>query len=101
MQCAGPDAAVLAQARALTDWHDRHGYCANCGSPTEPREAGYVRACVECSAQHFPRTAPVTLMLVLRGDRVPPGRQPRFAPMPFPAPAGFVATGRASCREIG
>ena len=93
MQCAGPDAAVLAQARALTDWHDRHGYCANCGSPTEPREAGYVRACVECGAQHFPRTDPVTIMLVLRGDKVLLGRQPRFAPMTFSALAGFVEQG--------
>jgi NAD+ diphosphatase len=87
------DAAVLAQARSLIDWHDRHGYCANCGSPTEPREAGYMRACTECRAQHFPRTDPVTIMLVLRGDKLLLGRQPRFAPMTFSALAGFVEQG--------
>ena len=37
------EAAILAQSRALVDWHDRHGFCAVCGSPTRLGEAGYVR----------------------------------------------------------
>lgn len=93
MQADGRDAAVLSQARSLIDWHARHRFCANCGQPTEAREAGYMRACPACKAQHFPRTDPVTIMLVLRGDRMLLGRQPRFAPNTYSALAGFVEPG--------
>lgn len=93
MQCAGADAAVLSQARSLVDWHARHRFCASCGGPTEAKEAGYMRACGQCGAQHFPRTDPVTIMLVLRQGRVLLGRQPRFAPMTYSALAGFVEPG--------
>jgi len=93
MQADGRDAAVLSQARSLIDWHARHRFCANCGGPTEAKEAGYMRACAACKAQHFPRTDPVTIMLVLRGDRMLLGRQPRFAPNTYSALAGFVEPG--------
>src|SRR5438093_10440457 len=29
-----PEAAILAEARSLIDWHARHRFCAQCGSPT-------------------------------------------------------------------
>lgn len=95
MQCPAADAAVLSQARSLIDWHARHRFCANCGAPTEPKEAGYMRLCGACGAQHFPRTDPVTIMLVLRGDKVLLGRQPRFAPLTYSALAGFVEPGES------
>ena len=28
------DLAILAQAKSLIDWHQRHGFCPRCGSPT-------------------------------------------------------------------
>jgi NAD+ diphosphatase len=47
-----------------------------------------------CGAQHFPRTDPVTIMLVLDGaDNVLLGRQPRFPPGVYSALAGFVEPG--------
>ncbi len=108
MQAAGDQAAVLSQARSLLDWHARHGFCAVCGRPTEPREAGYMRGCVaeDCRAQHFPRTDPVTIMLVIdQAGNVMLGRQPRFDPGVFSALAGFVEPGEnieeAVRREVG
>jgi NAD+ diphosphatase len=81
------DAALLAQARSLVDWHQRHGFCAVCGSATQMRDAGYVRRCsnTACGAQHFPRTDPVVIMLIQRGDCCLVGRQKWF-------PAGFYST---------
>ena len=29
------DAAILAQARSMIDWHARHSFCAQCGQPTK------------------------------------------------------------------
>src|SRR5438309_5611991 len=37
----GKDVAILGQAKAMIDWHQRHGFCARCGSPTSFADAGY------------------------------------------------------------
>lgn len=87
------DAAVLAQARSLIDWHARHRFCAQCGSPTRPASAGWVRRCPECRASHFPRTDPVVIMLAVSGDRALLGRNRRRAGARFSCLAGFVEPG--------
>lgn len=89
------DAAIIARARSIIDWHHRHGYCAQCGHPTVLREAGYTRRCgnPECGVQHFPRTDPVVIMVVIRGDQCLLGRSHRFPPGRFSALAGFLEPG--------
>lgn len=91
----GADAGILAQARSMLNWHDRHGFCAVCGSPSSVSEAGYSRRCnnESCKAMHFPRTDPVAIMLVLDGDRALLGRQKIFAPLSYSALAGFMEPG--------
>jgi NAD+ diphosphatase len=96
MQGQARDAAVLSQARSLIDWHARHRFCAACGRPTEPRDAGYMRQCGNdgCKAQHFPRTDPVTIMLVFdAAGNVLLGRSHRFVANTYSALAGFVEPG--------
>jgi NAD+ diphosphatase len=67
-------------------------------------EAGFVRACPNCGAQHHPRTDPVVIMLVLDGDRVLLGRQPSWPAGRYSALAGFVEPGEsleeAVAREV-
>jgi len=87
------DAAILAEARALIDWHARHRFCAQCGSPTRVAAAGWVRRCPDCRASHFPRTDPVVIMLAVRGDRALLGRNRRRAGARFSCLAGFVEPG--------
>jgi NAD+ diphosphatase len=89
------EAAVAAQARHLVDWHARHRFCSVCGRESEPQDGGYVRRCPapECKAEHFPRTDPVAIMLVIRGDRCLLGRQPKWPAPFFSALAGFVEPG--------
>jgi NAD+ diphosphatase len=84
------DTGLAAYAVALLSWHRRHRFCANCGNPTEVREAGHVRRCPRCQALHHPRTDPVVIMLVTRGDEVLLGRQPSWPPGRYSALAGFV-----------
>lgn len=84
---------IMAQARALLDWHARHRFCARCGGPTEPAKAGYERICGRCGDHHFPRTDPVVIMLALHGDACLLGRQPRFPAGFMSALAGFVEPG--------
>ncbi|WP_341913382.1 NAD(+) diphosphatase [Ferrovibrio terrae] len=102
-QLTPEEAAILAQARSLVDWHQRHGFCAQCGSATEMGEAGYVRRCtsLSCNASHFPRTDPVVIMLAVRRDEktgedmVLLGRQGRMAPGMYSALAGFMEPGES------
>jgi NAD+ diphosphatase len=98
--------AILAYARGLTFWHERHKFCGVCGSPTQATEAGHVRRCTNeaCKAQHFPRTDPAVIMLVTDGDRVLLGRQKIWPPGQHSILAGFVEPGEsledAVAREV-
>lgn len=93
--CGGDDAAILAQSRSMLDWHARHRFCAVCGQPSRMGEGGYSRKCSgeDCGAMHFPRTDPVTIMLVLDGDNCLLGRQKIFAANSYSALAGFMEPG--------
>ena len=72
-------AAIMGQAKALIDWHKRHGFCSQCGSATSISDGGYRRVCASCRAEHFPRTDPAVIMLVTAGDHCLLGRNKRFA----------------------
>jgi NAD+ diphosphatase len=84
---------MLAMAKSLLDWHRRHRFCANCGAPTQAAQAGFRRDCASCGTQHFPRTDPVVIMLIVRGDKCLMGRQPRFAERMYSCLAGFLEPG--------
>lgn len=103
-QLAPPDLAIYGGARSLVDWHARHRFCARCGSATSLVKGGWQRHCDNCGADHFPRTDPVTIMLVEHEDNLLLGRQPRFPPKMYSALAGFVEPGEtieeAVAREI-
>jgi NAD+ diphosphatase len=87
------EAAILAQARSLLDWHARHRFCAQCGSPTTMASAGWKRQCPQCRASHFPRTDPVVIMLAIRGEQALLGRNRRRPGGRFSCLAGFVEPG--------
>jgi NAD+ diphosphatase len=87
------DAELAATARALLNWHRSHGFCARCGAATEMAEAGWQRRCPACGAHHFPRTDPVVIMLITRGERVLLGRSPGWPEGMFSLLAGFVEPG--------
>ena len=89
----GGEAAILAEARSLIDWHARHRFCAQCGSPTRVESAGWVRRCPECKASHYPRSDPVTIMLTVRGDYGLLGRNRRRPGARFSCLAGFMEPG--------
>ncbi|HEY1430657.1 MAG TPA: NAD(+) diphosphatase [Stellaceae bacterium] len=87
------EAAILAQARSLIDWHDRHRFCARCGTPSTVASGGWVRRCPNCKAHHFPRVDPVVIMLAVRGERCLLGRGHRRPGARFSCLAGFMEPG--------
>ena len=89
------EAAIAAQARSLLGWHERHPFCAACGAATRTRNGGGSRACATCGAEHFPRTDPVVIVVVARGERALLGRSGRFPGNLFSALAGFMEPGES------
>ena len=87
------DAEAAATARGLFEWHRTHGFCARCGQRSDMAAAGWQRICPACRAPHFPRTDPVVIMLVLRGNRVLMGRSPGWPDGMYSLLAGFVEPG--------
>lgn len=82
--------STIAMAKSLVSWHQRHGFCANCGARTSMADGGWKRVCPSCKTEHFPRTDPVVIMLVTDGDRCLMGRQSQFPPTMWSCLAGFV-----------
>lgn len=98
------EAGILAQGRALFEWHARHRFCGSCGAPTAVGGGGTVRRCTSCGTEHFPNPHPVVIMVVWRGDKCLLGRGRGWAAARFSALAGFVDLGEsleeAVAREV-
>ena len=97
MQMAIPETGIIAQARAQIDWHVRHRFCSVCGTASVPKKGGHVRVCPNCGAEHFPRTDPVAIMLVVDGDRCLLGQPkgPLVRTGIYSALAGFIDQGES------
>jgi NAD+ diphosphatase len=89
------EAGLVAYAASLLSWHRRHRFCANCGHPTEPRDAGHERECPACGAHHFPRTDPVVIVRVTDGTRLLLGRKAEWPERRYSILAGYVEPGEA------
>jgi NAD+ diphosphatase len=93
---APAEAGLAAYVMALFNWHRRHRFCANCGNPTDVAEAGYLRHCPRCGADHFPRTDPVVIMTVEHDDRLLLGRRAGWPAGRLSVLAGFVSPGESA-----
>lgn len=87
------DAELAATAKAIFGWHDTHGFCARCGAPSDVTQAGWQRVCQACGGSHFPRTDPVVIILITRGNKVLLGRSPGWPEGMYSCLAGFVEPG--------
>ena len=101
---SGPEAAMAGGAKSLFDWRRKHGFCANCGHETKTAAGGWRRVCPSCTAEHFPRVDPVTIMLPVFEGRCLLGRQAAWPAGRMSALAGFLEPGEtieeACAREI-
>ncbi|MCV6597366.1 MAG: NAD(+) diphosphatase [Mangrovicoccus sp.] len=98
------EAELAATGRALSAWHQSHGFCANCGAQSHQAAMGWQRDCPSCGANHYPRTDPVVIVLALSGNRVLVGRSPGWPEGMYSLLAGFVEPGEpleaAAKREV-
>lgn len=87
------DAELAATAKAILGWHRSHRFCAVCGQESQMAMSGWQRDCPACSSSHFPRTDPVVIMLITRGNKVLMGRSPGWPEGMYSLLAGFVEPG--------
>lgn len=87
------DAELCAMTRSLLSWHKSHRFCSQCGAESQLDDAGWRRRCDSCSGLHFPRTDPVVIMLVTRGNSVLVGRSPGWPEGMYSLLAGFLEPG--------
>lgn len=105
-ELAREEAGLLAYARAMILWRERHRYCGRCGSRTVAIQGGHVLQCSDasCGNQQFPRIDPAVIVLVTDGDRALLGRQASWPPGRYSTIAGFVEPGEsledAVAREV-
>ena len=100
------EAGLLAYARAMVLWRQRHRFCGTCGTENSAASAGHVMKCTNpaCGAEHFPRLDPAIIVLVTDGNRALLGRQASWPPGRYSTIAGFVEPGEsledAVAREV-
>ncbi len=87
------DAELAATTRAVFGWHRSHRFCAACGAESRMAMSGWQRDCPSCGTSHFPRTDPVVIMLITRGNKVLMGRSPGWPEGMYSLLAGFVEPG--------
>jgi NAD+ diphosphatase len=96
-ELAADDAGLLAYARAMVTWRERHRFCGRCGAPTIAVQGGHVLRCSQdsCHAQQFPRIDPAIIVLVTDGERALLGRQSSWPAGRYSTIAGFVEPGES------
>lgn len=60
------DIGSLFYSQGLINWHFSHAFCAKCGSPSIPSQAGHSRVCCNknCAKEHFPRIEPAVIFSI-------------------------------------
>ncbi|WP_298251608.1 NAD(+) diphosphatase [uncultured Arthrobacter sp.] len=100
------DAGLFVEAAAVANWHETTTHCPRCGTPTEVRDAGWVRQCPNDGSQHYPRTdAAIIVSIVDDEDRLLLGSAVAWPENRYSTLAGFVEPGEsleaAVIREVG
>ncbi len=88
---------ILAEALALANWHRTHTRCPRCGTPTDIAGLGWWRTCPEDGSEHYPRTDPAVIALLVDDEgNALLGRQTRWPEGAFSTLAGFVEPGESA-----
>jgi len=95
-QLAGEELSLAIHAVAMGRWLAGNRHCPACGEEVDVREAGHLLVCPSCGKQHFPRTDPAVIMLVIDiNDRALIARNAQWPEKRFSTLAGFVEPGES------
>jgi NAD+ diphosphatase len=105
------ESSIIAQARSIFCWIDRHKFCASCGEQNELGDSGFKLECKNenCKSNnkslnkivpsniHYPRVDPVVIMLIVNPAKTHLllGRKKQFPKNMFSCLAGFIEAGES------
>jgi len=100
------ESELFIEAQAIAGWHENHGFCPRCGTPTEVEQSGWVRRCPRENVEIFPRMDPAIIVSVVGPDgRILLGGGGPADSKGHSVLAGFVDPGesleQAVARELG
>ena len=89
------DISLFGMAKALNHWHENARHCGHCGGTTDVKDGGWRRKCWACGKDHFPRTDPVVIMLIVdtANDRCLLAHESRYVENMWSTLAGFLEPG--------
>lgn len=93
----GPEAGILAYAKALHYWQHRHTFCGVCGYANRLLSGGHRMVCPneECARETFPRIDPAIIVLVTHDGACLLGRGAGWPKYRYSTLAGFVEPGES------
>lgn len=95
------DGSLAVHAVGLSNWHATHRHCSRCGAATTIGEAGHLRHCPADGSDHFPRTDPAVITLVLdESGRALLARGVGWSPGQYALLAGFVEPGESAEQAV-
>lgn len=95
-QLSPNELSIGIHAVAMGRWLQNNRYCPRCGGEVDVRESGHLLSCPACQTDHFPRTDPAVIMLVLdEQDRALIARNSSWPDQWFSTLAGFVEPGES------
>lgn len=90
------DVGIFVSAIAIANWHKGNQYCPRCGTKTQLKTSGWVQVCPQDETQHFPRTDPAVIMLIIDPtDRALLGNNRAWGDKRYSSLAGFVEPGES------
>ena len=106
MRLSSQERGIAVELIALANWHAMHVRCPRCGAPTEVAGLGWWRTCPQDGSEHYPRTDPAVIVLLVDADgNALLGRQAIWPEGAFSTFAGFVEPGESAegavLRELG
>ena len=95
------DAGLYAQALSISNWHESHGRCSKCGTPTVVIDGGWVRTCSADEKEFYPRTDPAIIAAITDDqDRILLGSQGIWEENRWSVLAGFVEPGESLAAAV-
>jgi NAD+ diphosphatase len=95
------DAGLMTHSVALSNFHDTHHFCPNCGEPSVPVYSGHARRCTAEGTDEFPRSDPAMIVLVTDpADRALLARNAAWPAHRVSILAGFVEAGESAEQAV-
>jgi len=84
---------IAGKAIQIINWDRTHGFCGQCGSPTNTRTDEYAKVCNRCGLTNYPRISPAIIVAIVKNNKILLAQGSRSTYKSYSVLAGFVEPG--------